>query len=58
MDLISLLIMILVVGLLLWVVGLLPLPEPFKTAAYVVVVVIVIIYLIGMLGGLPPLRVR
>lgn len=49
--LVTLLIVILVLGLLLYLVQLLPLAQPFKTAAMVVVVVIGVIYLLGLLPG-------
>lgn len=58
MDLVSLLIVIIVLGLLIYAVGLLPLPAPFKTAAHVVVVLIAIIYLLGMLGYGPGAGLR
>lgn len=58
MDLISLLILVIVLGLLLYVVGLLPLPAPFRTVAYVIVVLIAIVYLLSALGGGPTLRIR
>ncbi len=50
MDLVSLLIAVVVLGLLFYVVGLLPLPAPFKTIAYVIVVLIAMLYLLGVLG--------
>jgi hypothetical protein len=51
MDLVSLLILIIVMGLLYYLVMLLPLPAPFKTIAQVVVILICIVWLIG--GGGP-----
>ncbi len=54
MSLISLLIFIIILGLIVWVIGLLPLPDPFKTIAYVVVVVFVLIYLLEVLGEIGP----
>lgn len=47
MDIVSLLVVILVAGLLVYLVQVLPLPPPFKTVALVVVVLIVIIWLLG-----------
>jgi hypothetical protein len=44
--LISLLIAVLVIGLLIWLVQLLPLPDPFKTIAMVIVVIIAILWLL------------
>jgi hypothetical protein len=49
--LISLLIAVIVLGLLLWLVQLLPLPDPFKTIALVIVVLICILWLVGGYGG-------
>ncbi len=50
MDLVSILVAVIVIGLLMYVVGLLPLPAPFKTIAHVIVVLIAILYLLGLLG--------
>lgn len=47
MDLISLLILILVAGLLLYLVESLPIAQPFKLAARVVVVILLIVWLLG-----------
>ena len=58
MDLVSLLIAVVVLGLLLYVVGLLPLPAPFKTIAHVIVVLIAIVYLLGILGYGPGVNLR
>ena len=49
--LISLLIVVLVLGLLLYVVQILPIAQPFKTAAIVIVAVIAVVYLLGYLPG-------
>lgn len=48
--LVSLLVAAILVGLIIYVLSLLPLAEPFKSIAYVIVVVILIIWL---LQGLP-----
>jgi uncharacterized membrane protein len=58
MDLMSLLIAVIVLGLLFYVVGLLPLPAPFKTIAHVIVIVIAIIYLLGLMGYGPGVNLR
>jgi heme A synthase len=58
MDLISLLVVVIILGLLIYAVGLLPLPRPFKTVAHVIVVLIAIIYLLGMLGYGPGVNLR
>lgn len=49
--LISLLVAVIVIGLLIYLVQILPLPDPWKTIAVVLVVLIAILWLVGMLGG-------
>lgn len=52
--LISLLIAILVIGLLVYLIQLLPLPDPFKTIAVAIVIIICIFWLLGYFpGGYP-----
>jgi hypothetical protein len=54
--LISLLIAVIVIGLLFYVLSLLPIPQPWANIAKVILVVIVIIWLlgyVGMLGSAP-----
>lgn len=46
MSLISLLIMIVVIGLIIYLIGILPIAPPFKTAAYVIAVIVAIIWLL------------
>lgn len=50
-TLISLLILVIVFGLLFLVVQKLPLPEPWNTAAQVIVVLIALVLLLGWLVG-------
>jgi hypothetical protein len=50
----SILVLVIIMGLLYWIVTVLPLPEPFKTIAVVVVLVICAIYLLSMLFGAAP----
>jgi hypothetical protein len=50
MSLIGLLILVIVVGLLLYLVQVLPLQAPFKTVALVLVVLIAIVWLLGGSG--------
>ena len=50
----SLLIMVIVLGLIYWVVTLLPLPAPFRNIALVIVVVICLIWLLAFLFGAAP----
>lgn len=49
--LISILILCLVLGLLYYLVQMLPLPPPFKQVALVVIIVIAIIWLLESFGG-------
>ena len=58
MDLMSLLVAVIVLGLLVWVVGMLPLPAPFKTIAHVIVIIIAVVYLLGLLGYGPGVNLR
>jgi hypothetical protein len=44
--------MVIVLGLIYWVVTLLPLPEPFKQIAVVIVVVVCLLYLLSLLFGM------
>jgi hypothetical protein len=50
MSLIGLLIFVIVIGLIFYVLSVLPLPAPWKTIATVVACVIVLIVLLQMLG--------
>lgn len=45
--LVDLLVAIIVMGLLYWLVTILPLPQPFKTVATVIVILICIIWLLS-----------
>lgn len=58
--LIQLIIIILVLGLIYWAIGMLPIPEPFKRVAMVAMIVILVLYIIGALlplaGGWPQLN--
>lgn len=53
--LISLLIAVLVLGLLVYLIQLLPLPDPFRTVAIAIVILIAIFWLLGYLPGPHPL---
>jgi hypothetical protein len=48
--LISLLIAVIVIGLLFYVLSLLPIPQPWLNIARVILIVIVIIWLLGYVG--------
>lgn len=50
---VGLLITILIVGLIYYLITLLPLPAPFKTVALVVFILILIIMLLGWIPGGP-----
>jgi hypothetical protein len=53
-SLIGLLVAVIVIGLIVYLVTLLPLPAPFKTIAMVLVILIAIIWLVsgtGVFGG-------
>jgi hypothetical protein len=49
-SLITLLVVILIFGLILWAVRGLPVAEPFRSIAYVVVILILILYLLRFVG--------
>lgn len=50
MSLISLLVVIVVLGLIYWLITMLPLPAPFKTIAIVIFIIICILVLLSMIG--------
>lgn len=47
----SVLVMVIVLGLIYWVMTLLPLPEPFKQISLVIIIVICLLYLLSILFG-------
>lgn len=49
--LLSLIVGIVIIGLIVYCLSLLPLPEPFRTIVYVLGIVIAIIYLVEVLHG-------
>jgi hypothetical protein len=49
--LITILILCVVFGLIYWIIGLLPIPAPFKTVVLVILGIIALIYLFGILFG-------
>ena len=51
--LISLLVIVIVIGLLLYLVRLLPLDEPFKNIAMVLIILIAIVWLLSIAGMIP-----
>jgi hypothetical protein len=52
--LLELLIAVIVMGLLYWLVTLLPIPQPFKNIAIVIIVLICILWLLSFTGLLSP----
>ena len=54
MSLVGLLIAILIIGLIIYLIGLLPIQQPFKSIAYAIVVIILILWLAQGLGVLGP----
>jgi hypothetical protein len=51
--LITLLVAVIVIGLLYWIVQLMPLPQPFKNVALCIVLVIALLWLLSFAGVLP-----
>jgi len=56
-SLVSILVTLIVVGLLLYIIQLLPLDAVIKKIAYVVVLVFVLLWLVSLLGGGPVIRI-
>lgn len=59
MSLLGLLVVIIVIGLIIWLVQLLPIAQPFKNIALVIAVLICIIWLLsatGLVSGLGHVR--
>jgi hypothetical protein len=52
--LISLLIAVIIIGLLFYVLSLLPLQQPWMNVARVILIIIAIIWLLGYVGGYGP----
>jgi hypothetical protein len=50
----SVLVTVIVLGLVYWIVTLLPIPEPFKKVALVIFLVICLLYLLSLLFGMAP----
>ncbi len=47
----TLLILVIIMGLVYWCITMLPIPQPFKQVALVILIVICLIYLLAMLFG-------
>lgn len=60
MSLISLLVFVIVMGLIYWLLTMLPLPEPFKKVALVIFIIICILILLNMIGvvNIGDIRIR
>lgn len=57
--LINLIILVIIAGLIYWIVTLLPIPQPFKNVAIVLVLLIFLVVLLSWLTGYagPPFRI-
>jgi hypothetical protein len=53
-TLISLLIFVVILGVIYYIVTLIPLPQPFKNIALIIIAVIALLYLVGMFTGSSP----
>lgn len=47
----TLLILVLIAGAVWWILTQMPIPQPFKNAALIILGIICIIYLVGLLSG-------
>jgi hypothetical protein len=56
-SLVGVLITLIIVGLLLYIIQILPLDAIIKRVAYIVVLVFVLIWLVSLLGGGPVIRI-
>jgi len=50
MNLISLIVLIIVLGLLVYLCDLLPIPDPFKLVVRILIILVAIIYLLNFIG--------
>jgi hypothetical protein len=55
-GLISIIVVLVVLGLVYWLITLLPIPEPFRTIIFVVIVIAMIFWLLSIVGMTPSLR--
>jgi len=55
-SLVGILLALLVIGLILYLINLLPVDAMIKNIAYVVVIIFIIIWLVQLLGGGPAIR--
>lgn len=58
MSLVMLLVTIAVMGLLVWALTSIPMPEPFRRAIIVIAVVILVFYVLQTFGLMPNLGIR
>jgi membrane protein YdbS with pleckstrin-like domain len=57
--LVTLLIILIVIGVLWYIMGLLPIPQPIKNIALAIIGLIFVIWLLGIaFGGLPSINIR
>ena len=57
-PLISIIIVLVVLGLVYYLITLLPIPDPFRTIIYVVIILALIIWLLSFIGVVPSMRFR
>ena len=50
----SILVMVIILGLIYWILTILPIPQPFKNVAIVIFCVICLLYLLSLLFGAAP----
>ena len=53
MDLVSLVVVLIVIGLVIYLVRILPIDQTFRTIIICVLILIVILWLLGQMGGIP-----
>lgn len=58
MDLITLLVVVIIIGILFYVLSILPIPQPFKNIAYCVLGLIAVVWLLGLIGVVPGIRLN
>jgi hypothetical protein len=54
----SLLLTVLILGVIAWGITQIPMPQPFRTIAFVILIIILIIVLFSVLGVTPSLPLR
>lgn len=49
-SLLSILFWVIILGLIAWVISILPIPQPFKVVGYVILIITLLVLLAGALG--------